>query len=501
MTQDQAYSSSLQQDPQKSIKKGFFWIGIASTISQILSAVTMFIVMFFITKEEMGTATLAVTFSVLFEALNSLGTHQAILQTKDLTPNETHSVFWFATGFAILLYIVALPLAWVSASFYDNALLIPLIIFAMIKLPVVSIAAIPLQLVNRRFEYKKISAIQSFTTIACSLIKITLAVCGAGAWSIVIGETLYGFGTLTGAFAYSKYIPKCHFKFSECRRFIKFGYKTTLESLLSQLNKNLHYLIIGKFLGEGVLGIYRIAYELAMTPALALLNVVSKSSFPVFSRLQNQREKLSQLFLWNQKILAIFAAIPTAFILFTATDLFSFMSNKDWQLATPIIPFVLALSFFKSLLQTYPELYRACGNPHWSIVFQISETAGVLVLGSAALAFLPIRYSLFAMLSLWLATLIAMFIPSNIAANKLIHTNAVQSLQSIAHGVAFFAIAAALSILPWKFQSLLPFPNVSHIVLETLAIFAAIAIYARFILKIHIRDFFKTQKNSNVSTG
>ena len=74
---DQAYDSNLQQDPKKSIRKGFFWIGIASTLSQILSATTMLILMMFLTKDELGIATIAVATGVIFEAFNALGTGQA----------------------------------------------------------------------------------------------------------------------------------------------------------------------------------------------------------------------------------------------------------------------------------------------------------------------------------------------------------------------------------------------------------------------------------------
>ena len=491
---DQAYDPHLREDPKKSIRKGFFWIGLASTFSQGLTALAMFIVMFFLTTEEMGVATLAVAFCVVFEALNSLGTNQAILQTKELTPEETHSVFWFSTGFSLTMAVLCVPLAWPIASFYGVDLLVPLLIVTMFKLPLSSIAAVPLQLINRRFEYRKISAIQSLTTIGCSVLKIGLAALGFGAWSLVIGETAYGLGSAIGAFALSGYRPRFHFRWSECRRFVVFGVKYCVANAINQFNKNLHYLIIGKFLGQGVLGVYRIAYEFAMTPALALFDVVAKSSFPVFSRLQNERGELLRLFLWNQRSLALFAAIPTVFILFAAGDIFDLMPNAEWTKATPLIPYVLALSFFKSLMQTYPDLYRACGKPSWPIFFFGAEVGLIALFCSAALYFVPWPWSLRVMILTWLGILFVLFFVHQKVSRLLIDISAVQTIRTIGHGLAFVAMGIALSIVQWMIRSWLPWPEWTHLGLELVLVLATIAGYARFVLRIRLRDLMKQHK-------
>jgi O-antigen/teichoic acid export membrane protein len=487
MPKDLAYEKDLTVDPKKSIRSGFGWLGMASILSQVLDALTMIIAMIFMPKEEIGIATLALSFSVIAESFNALGTNQGVLQAKSLTHEETHSVFWFSAIFGLLTLVILIPLAWPFAAFYKNTALIPLFIIAVFKLPLVSIAAIPEQLINRRLEYRKISTINIFNTLICSLLKIVLAILGFGAWALVIGATAFGLGRVIGAFAYSKYIPQKHFNFAECRRFISFGIKTCLSTAQNQFNKNLHFLVVGKLLGEGVLGIYKMAYELAMSPALALFNVVTKSSFPVFSRLQDKRDELSKLFLWNQKNIALLAAIPTVAILFASKDIFGLMPKSEWMEAIPIIPFVLALSFLRSLMLAYPDLYRACGRPDLPIYTELIETILFLVLCTGAI-FRFESFPLEAMICTWIAIhLICLGIHYEIS-KRFIDNRMIKLITHILPGIGYIILASLLSLPLYIYRDLLPFTNWTHIVAELVIILVSLLFYAKFVLKISIRE-------------
>lgn len=490
---DLAYSTELQGDPKKNIQSGFFWIGIASVVAQILSALVSIIAMIFMTKEDMGQATLVVSFVVILEAFQSLGTDKAFLQVKELSSQETDSLFWFNSGLGLLVFLVLTPFAWIFAQYYGNSTLIPLFIVGLLKFPLCCFSSIPYNLINRRFEYQKISVIKTLTLLFCGITKIVLAIVGFGPFAIVIGEVLHPIGLLTGGMIYSRYRPKLHFKFGECRRFIRFGIKHCLSECLSQFNKNLHFLVVGKLLGEGTLGIYKVSFELAMTPALALFDVVAKSSFPIFSRIQDKRRELSELFLWNQRNIALFAAIPIVAILFAAQDIFGLMPSGEWIEAVAIIPYVLVLSFFRSILQAYPDLFRACGHPEYPIFTNGLEAVLFLVAAVPAITSFP-AHGLEAMIAVWILVLLSFFGIFIRIGKKFIDISVGKIISSIRHGLAFTVLGCVISIPAWLIRDRLPYANWTHIGLEVISILVSIALYARFVLKISIRDFLKRKK-------
>ena len=472
-------------DPKKNIRSGFKWMGIASALAQGLDAISLFIVMLFISKEDMGQATLAVSYAACVEAFCACGVGKALVQDDKLSVDELHSLFWFATasGVAISLLLALLALPAAILIFHSDALL-PLMLVGVTKLIFVSTANVPIQLINRRLEYNKISIIQTVATLGSSLLKIGFAALGFGAWSLVLANTSYGFFQIASAFALAHYIPKFHFKWTECRRFVHFGIKFCVSSLGEVLNKNLHYFIVGKFFGEGVLGLYRVGYELAMTPALALLNVVNQSSYPVFSRVKDNRQKLSELFSWNQSNIAIFSAVPIVFICVCASDIFSIIKDGKWMAATDFIVFALGVAFLKSLMQTFSELYKACGYPEYSIKASVFEAALIFVFFVAVLSLCPLfglsnMASLNVMFCTWMLLFIPLFMYHHRLARQFININFRSTLQSVNKALLFLFVAAGLSFAPWYYEKSLPFLPWSHFAIEVVIVLVCLGVYVK----------------------
>lgn len=492
--EDKAYERTLSGDPKKSMRKGFFWIGLASVIYQGLDAITLLIVMLFITKSELGLATLAVSVAIFIDAFNGLGTGTAFLQDNKLTRSETDSVFWFSSLFGVLLFFLLIPLAWPLASFYDNATLIPLFLVSLVRVPFMSASTVPFQLINRRLEFHKISNINTILTVFASVIKIALAALGYGAWALVIANTAFGFGTLVAAFVASGYRPKLHFSWTECRRFVVYGVKHCAGSSIEQLNKTLHYFIVGKYLGEGSLGVYRIVYEIAMTPALAFFNVVNRSSFPVFARLKDDRPQLSQLFAWGQRNIALFAAIPIIFIFFTIEDIFGLINNPDWMGGIVLVPYVLSVSFLRAVMQTFPELYRACGRPTYPIMTAALEATLMFVGFTLTLTYVGSEWGLRMMHVTWLVLFIPLFSLHSRLAKKFIDITLFGMVQSALPAIGFALISSALSFLPWYFRASLPYSALTHMAVEAVLMLGCVWLYVRLVLKVSPLQLLKKKK-------
>ena len=73
----------------------------------------------------------------------------------------------------------------------------------------------------------------------------------------------------------------------------------TLSSIIYHAYRNADFLLIGRFLGTEVVGIYRVAFELGMTPLDAVLQIVNRVQYPIYARLQADaaalREQVAKL--------------------------------------------------------------------------------------------------------------------------------------------------------------------------------------------------------------
>ncbi|HLF20528.1 MAG TPA: oligosaccharide flippase family protein, partial [Bacteroidota bacterium] len=64
------------------------------------------------------------------------------------------------------------------------------------------------------------------------------------------------------------------------------------ERVLNYLNRNLDYIIIGRFFGAEALGYYSLAYQVILVPISKVSQVIGRVAFPTFSQVQDSNAKI-----------------------------------------------------------------------------------------------------------------------------------------------------------------------------------------------------------------
>ena len=357
----------MMNEPNSNIKQGFLWLGTANIAAQIFDVISSVLILIFLSKTEIGLATLAWSFAVIVESFNGLGVGTSMLQKKDLPQKEVNSLFWFSTGFSIAAFLLIVLLSPMISIYYNSPELSAMMAVSALKLPIVGAMLVPLQLLNRDLKYKQIGAAQTVASFLSSVTKIGLAASGLGAWSLVIAHVSSGIFMFIGVLFFSSFYPVLYFKFPEIKEHIVFGSRVTFSGVIYHIYRNADYLIIGKLLGNEALGVYRVAFDIAMTPAMALLNVVNRASFPVFSRISSNRDQLAKTFIWTQKNLTFFIAPLSLFIIFTAGDIIAIAGKEKWAEAVPAIQILAVAAFMRTVAQTFPQLFHAVGRPAFAV--------------------------------------------------------------------------------------------------------------------------------------
>ncbi len=371
------------RDPKSQVRTGVLWLGSASLVAQILDALGLIVVLMFLSREDMGVATLSWSVAVIVEALNGLGTGAALLQSKRVERADLDAVFSYAVGTALIFALIAALLSPFIAASYREPSLAPMLVVSVLKLPLVSAALVPLQMLNRELRFRDVALIQTASTILSLLLKIALAVFGLRAWALVIANTSYGLFTLIGAFILYPMLPRPTLDFARIRELIVYGLRLSVHSVLYHTMRNADFLIVGHVLGSGPLGLYRVAFDIAMTPPLAIQQTVSRTAFPVFSRLTDDPPLLAQTFTWMQRGLGLVAVPIALFLTFGAHDLLALVAEGRWVEAAPALIVLSWAAVPRTLAQLYPELYKAAGRPGLAVQGTLF-TFALLVSGFAA---------------------------------------------------------------------------------------------------------------------
>ena len=390
---------------QQHLHRGFNWLGGAMIIAKVTDFGTILVVLRFLTKEQVGAASLVVAFGAVIEAFDGLGTSTALVQAPSLSRIQLDSLFWVIVAAACAVAGLTLLLAPYIASLYGIAGVGAYFLAIAIKQPLVGAAVIPLAMMNRELKYERIAIVNVGTTFAAALTRLGLAVGGAGAWAIVIAYTASGFFTLVGAGLVSPFRPRLTFSWTAISPLLRFGTRATLSGLCEQMINNVHHLLVGWFYGAAALAEFRVAFDFAMEPANAAGTLINRTALPVFAKVSAVREHLKQSLTWSlRRLLSVVAPLAVGVLLASdsITTLIQDEQHRSYASASLPLKILAAAAVVRVVSQlAYPVMYGS-GRPHLALRFSamtlLMLSAGMLLVGFTT----PAANGIIAMATVWL---------------------------------------------------------------------------------------------------
>jgi O-antigen/teichoic acid export membrane protein len=469
------------------IRRGLVWLGAASVVARILDAATVLVVMWFVSREQIGLATLAWSVAVFLEAMNGLGLGAALLQARDTSAARLTAAFWCTLGFATLLVGLVSVTSGAFARWFDEPRLAPMLIVATTKLWFVGGALVPLNQLNRATQFERIAAVSTLATLGAGLLTCGLAVSGFQAWSLVIGQVSHGLFTCIGAQVAHPFRPRGRAHFGLIRDDVKFGIKAASSTVLNNFYRNADYYLIGRILGTSALGAYRVAFDLAMTPTIAVLTVVNRSALPVYARMSDDLGALRNAFLWTLRSLGILLAPVTAILFFMPEDLLRLASKGEWLDAAPMVRWLSLAAFVRSIAQTFPQLFHALKRPVlalydalFSMLILVSFLSATLLLWGGTHGPLVATWAWAAMAPIDLVAL-------SLVARALISVSLAEIARALAHAVGSLAAMAGaygayLALLRPQLPAWLSAPSGVALLL------LSFALYTRLVMGVGLRS-------------
>ena len=327
---------------------------------------TILVVLLFLTKVQLGIASLVVAIGTVIEALDGLGTNVALVQAPALSALQLDSVFWCVLATALAVAGMTLAGAPSLGALYGGAAIAPYFLAVALKQPLVGAAVIPLALMSRDLQYERIAIVNVGATLATALTRVALAVLGAGAWALVAAYAASGLFTLLGALLARPYRPRLRFEMAAASPLLRFGVRAATSNLFEQLLNNVDYLLVGGFYGPAALAVYRVAFEVAMQPAIAVGTLINRAALPVFAKVAAVREHLAQSLTWSLRRVAIMVAPLAASLILAAGPLTTLIHDgRGRSYATAGIPLMLlaAATVPRMLAQLIYPLLLGAGRP------------------------------------------------------------------------------------------------------------------------------------------
>jgi PST family polysaccharide transporter len=273
------------------------------------------------------------------------------------------TVFWLSLGSNVIMWLLACLSAPFVADFFHESqitLILPVISFSFV---LSSLGGTHDALLQRDMKFSRRIIPSVGESLVKGAVSITLALLGLNVWALVAGQ-MSGRAVFSAvAWRIMPWRPRRRFSRDLAKELFGFGYKIALDSFLSNLQSNIDYVFIGRFLGESALGVYTVAFRIPELVIINLCIVIAQVLFPAYAKLQEDREQLKRGMLAALRYIAL-VTVPAGVGLALVSHVFTrTIFGADWTDAAPIMA---ALSIYGALLAVswnVGDVYKAIGRP------------------------------------------------------------------------------------------------------------------------------------------
>jgi O-antigen/teichoic acid export membrane protein len=280
--------------------------------------------------------------------LREFGLSTASVQRATITEEQMSTLFWINVLVGVLLGLVSLAAAPFVVTFYHEPRLF-LVTLALASGFVFNAAGVQHNaLLQRRLQFSTLALVEVLSLIASGLVSVVMALRGWGYWALVAWSVTLPLASTIFTWLCAGWVPGRPRRGTGMGSMMRFGGTVTLNSLVIYAGYNIDKILLGRFWGAEIAGIYGRAYQLITLPIENLNTSVGAVTFPVLSRVQDDPQRLKSYFL-KVYALVLSATVPVAIVcaLF-ARDLVFVMLGSKWNDAVPVFrlltPTILAFA-------------------------------------------------------------------------------------------------------------------------------------------------------------
>ena len=394
------------QDHRHALGRGFNWLGGATIAAKIIDFATILAMLLFLSKQQVGIASLVISIGMVVEALNGLGTAEALIQAKSVSRPQLDTLFWYVVGAATLVAGLTLATAPAVAWLYGMPAMAQYFVAIAIKQPLVGAALVPLALMNRSLQFERIAIVNVCATFGAALTRLVLGASGAGVWALVAGYVASGLFIMIGAWIAHPFRPRLGVQPASIRPLARFGVRSAASNISEQMFKNIDYMLIGWFYGPALLAVYRVAFDIAMEPAMAVGTLVNRTALPVFARAAGAPAELGSILLWSLGKIAFLVTPLMVALMLAAGPLTALLHDShgaSYAAAAMPLRLLAAAALLRIVTQLFSTMMIGIGRPGLAARLALT-TLGLLACSILAVGCtVPAGPGIIAASAIWLA--------------------------------------------------------------------------------------------------
>lgn len=320
----------------KQVVSGTIWAAIDRMGTMVVQfIVNLILARWLLMPEDFGYIGMLAIFISVSQTLVDGGFGSALIQKKAPSQEDYSTIFYWNVLFSAILYLILFLVSPLVASFFNMPLLCDVLRVLGLVIVINSLTIIQNNRLRKQLAFRTIALVNVGSLMLAAVIAIYIAYKGYGVWSLVAMQLLYGIFQNCFLWGVVRWHPSLQFSLSSLKSLFSFGGYLLASNILQEICKNMQGLIIGKKFSATQMGYYSQAKKLDDVCSYALPNIIVQVIFPLYSRFQDDHEKLCDLLGISIRLIAYLIFPLMLLLILIAEPLILFLYGDKWIFSVP----------------------------------------------------------------------------------------------------------------------------------------------------------------------
>jgi len=366
----------------KDLKERAIRGGLAKAVSQAATFIvrigSLTILARLLEPRDFGLVGMVTAVTGILNLLRDFGLSTAAVQRDSVTNQEMSNLFWINISVGFCLSLLAAGIAPFLASFYHEPRLVAVGVVLAASFLINALGVQHGTLLQRHMRFVALAVIDVISLLISTALGVVVAIYGFGYWALVCVALTGPFFSSACTWMATGWIPGRPHKQHSTQSLLRFGGTVTLNGIVVYVAYNFEKVLLGRFWGADVVGIYGRAYQLSNMPTENLNMSIGGVAFSALSRLQNDPSRMRSYFLKAYSLVLALTVPITVLCALYAPDAISLLLGPKWSQAAPILRLLAPTILAFAMINPFSWVLLGTGRVNRSL--QISLVIAPLVM-------------------------------------------------------------------------------------------------------------------------
>jgi PST family polysaccharide transporter/lipopolysaccharide exporter len=350
---------------EQTVKSGI-WLSLSKVSSRLLQILLLVVLARLLDPSDFGLMGIALLTIAGLKHLTNLGIDEALIQREsDDVDDYLNTVLTLEVARGLLITGAVVLAAPYIASFFGEPRATDIIRVVALSPLLMSVKNPGIIYFQKDLDFHKQTLYNASYSVSRFAVGIVWALVDPSVWALVGSYIVADVVRLLVSYLVHDYRPWPAFHRGRARELINYGKWITGGSILYYVYSQGDDAVVGWALGASALGFYQLAYQLALAPGKELSGIIRDVTFPSFSKLQDDPDRLREAFFRTLGFVT-FLGFPAAVGIAVVAPSFvrTFLGAK-WMPMVPAMQLLAVYGLVLTVTNTYSPVWKALDRPDY----------------------------------------------------------------------------------------------------------------------------------------